>query len=54
MGCSRTPAAVRVMEAFPEHRLSPEDTFEETVRMFDQLAVEYLYVLTRRDVCKAS
>lgn len=33
------------MEAVPDHRLSPEDTFESTVRMFDRLAVEYLSIL---------
>jgi len=33
------------MEAVPNHRLSLEDTFEDTVRMFDQFAVEYLNVL---------
>ncbi|MGE3780115.1 MAG: FAD-dependent oxidoreductase, partial [Pirellulaceae bacterium] len=42
------------MEAAPGHNLSPEDTFEGTVRMFDQLAVEYLTVLDETDVCKAS
>ena len=36
------------MELVPDHRLSPEDTFEETVRMFDQFAVEYLNVLDER------
>ncbi len=36
------------MEAAPDHHLSPEDTFEETVRMFDQLAVEYLNVLDEK------
>ncbi len=27
------------------HHLSPENTFENTVRMFDQLAMEYLNVI---------
>lgn len=36
------------MEAAPDHRLSHEDTFEDTVRMFDQLAVEYLRVLDEK------
>jgi len=36
------------MEAVPDHRLSPEDTFEDTIRMFDQFAVEYLNVLDER------
>lgn len=36
------------MEAVSVHRLSPEDTFEGTVRMFDQLAVEYLNVLDEK------
>ncbi|HWF62209.1 MAG TPA: FAD-dependent oxidoreductase [Nitrospira sp.] len=36
------------MEAVPDHRLSPEDTFESTVRMFDQLGVEYLNVLNEK------
>lgn len=33
------------MEPVPRHRLSPENTLEDTVRMFDQDAVEYLNVL---------
>mgnify|MGYP002076316773 CR=1 FL=1 len=36
------------MEAVSVHHLSPEDTFEGTVRMFDQLAVEYLSVLDEK------
>ena len=36
------------MEAIPDHRLSPEDTFEDTVRLFDQFAVEYLTVLDEK------
>ncbi|MDF0676996.1 MAG: FAD-dependent oxidoreductase [Nitrospira sp.] len=36
------------MEAVPDHRLSPEDTFESTVCMFDGLAVEYLSVLDEK------
>ncbi|BFU92729.1 MAG: nucleotide-disulfide oxidoreductase [Nitrospira sp.] len=36
------------MEAVPDHHLSPEDTFESTVRMFDQLGVEYLNVLDEK------
>ncbi len=35
-------------EAVPEHRLAPDDTFEDTVRMFDRIAVEYLTVLDER------
>ena len=36
------------MEAAPDHRLSPEDTFEDTVRIVDQFAVEYLTVLDEK------
>jgi len=36
------------MEAAPDHHLSPEDTFEDTLRMFDRLAVEYLTVLDEK------
>ncbi len=36
------------MEAVPDHCLSPDDTFEDTVRMFDQFSVEYLSVLDGR------
>lgn len=36
------------MEATPAHHLSAENTFEDTVRMFDLLAVEYLSVLDEK------
>ncbi len=36
------------MEAAPNHHLSLENTFEDTVRMFDRLAVEYLSVLDEK------
>ncbi len=36
------------MGPVPDHRLSPEDTLEGTVRMFDQNAVEYLTVLEEK------
>lgn len=36
------------METISVHRLSPEDTFEDTVRMFDRLAVEYLCALDEK------
>ncbi|MBX3301436.1 MAG: FAD-dependent oxidoreductase [Nitrospira sp.] len=39
---------VTFMEAVPAHRLSPEDTFEDAVRMFDQHAVEYLTVVEEK------
>ena len=35
------------MEAVPDHRLSPDDTFEEAVRLFDRHALEFLYVLDK-------
>ena len=43
----RRPLAI-FMEAVPDHRLSPEDMFEDTVRMFDRLAVEYLSVIDEK------
>lgn len=36
------------MDATPAHHLSAENTFEDTVRMFDLLAVEYLIVLDEK------
>jgi CBS domain-containing protein len=33
------------MEAVPEHRLSPDDRFDDAVRLFDQHHVEFLCVL---------
>ena len=36
------------IEAVPDHRLSPDDTFEDAVRMFDRFTVEYLPVLDGR------
>lgn len=33
------------MEGVPEHRLSPDETFEDAVRLFDRHAVEWLCVL---------
>lgn len=36
------------MEAAPDPHLSPEHTFEDAVRMFDRLAVEYLSVLDEK------
>lgn len=36
------------MEVAPDRHLSPEDTFEDTLRMFDRLAVEYLTVLDEK------
>lgn len=36
------------MEAAPDHHLSPEDTFDDTLRMFDRLAVEYVTVLDEK------
>lgn len=35
------------METVPEHRLSPDDTFDEAVRLFDQHGVEFLCVLDK-------
>ncbi|MDN5941796.1 MAG: CBS domain-containing protein [Nitrospira sp.] len=37
------------IEAIPTHRLSPQDTYETTVRVFDQHAVEYMCVLDRHE-----
>ena len=36
------------MEAASDHHLSPEDTFEDTLRLFDRLAMEYLTVLDEK------
>ncbi|MCS6302877.1 MAG: FAD-dependent oxidoreductase [Nitrospira sp.] len=36
------------METAPEYHLSPDDTFENAVLLFDQHAVEFLYVLDNR------
>ena len=36
------------MEVAPDRHLSPEDTFEDTLRMFVRLAVEYLTVLDEK------
>lgn len=33
------------METVPEHRLSPDDTFEDAVRLFDEHGIEFLCVL---------
>lgn len=33
------------MEAVPEHRLAPDDTFEDAVRLFDEHGLEFLCVL---------
>ena len=37
------------MEAVPAHRLSPHDTYEDAVGVFDQHAVEYVCVLDRHE-----
>lgn len=37
------------LEAVPAHRLSPHDTYEDTVGLFDQHAVEYLCVLDQHE-----
>lgn len=36
------------MEAASDHHLSLEDTFEDTLRLFDRLAMEYLTVLDEK------
>lgn len=38
------------MEAVPEYYLSPDDTFENAVILFDQHAVEFLYVLDNEGI----
>lgn len=43
-GLERQPLST-FMEGVPEHRLSPDDTFEDAVRLFDHHGVEFLCVL---------
>jgi len=43
-GLERRPLSM-FMEGVPAHRLYPDDTFDEAVRMFDQQGVEFLCVL---------